>query len=56
LLHTVEQVFQHGAGLFSFFTKHKRLEAGSEPTKRPTRHTGDVSAPDQHAVKGNPQG
>ena len=30
----------------SFLTKHKRLEAGYEPTKRPTWHTSDVPAPD----------
>ena len=33
-----------------------RLEEGYEPTKRPTRHTGDVPAPDPHAGKGNPHG
>jgi len=42
--------------IYIYITKHKRLEAGYEPTKRPTRHTGDVLAPDPHAVKGNPHG
>jgi hypothetical protein len=41
---------------FFCFLLHKRLEEGYEPTKRPTRHTGDVPAPDPHAGKGNPHG
>jgi len=45
------------AGFILFFLHiKKRLEAGYEPAKRPTRHTGDVPAPDPHAVKGNPLG
>ena len=40
-----------GGDGFFFFTKHKRLEAGYEPTKRSTRHSGDVPAPDPHALK-----
>jgi hypothetical protein len=32
------------------------MEEGYELAKRPTRHTGDVPAPDPHAVKGNPHG
>jgi hypothetical protein len=44
------------AFFFSFFFLHKRLEEGCEPTKRPTRHTGDVPAPDPHAGQGNPHG
>jgi hypothetical protein len=36
--------------------KLRRLEVGYAPTKRPTRHTGDVPALDPHAVKGNPHG
>ena len=39
--------------------RYKRLEEGYEPTKRPTRHTGDVPAPNPHernAGKGNPHG
>ena len=37
--------------IYLFIIKHKRLEEGYEPTKRPTRHTGDVPAPDPHAGK-----
>jgi len=45
-----------GRAITDFIFLRKRLEAGYEPSKRPTQHSGDVIAvaPDQDAMTVNP--